>query len=78
MVQRTLIPPHFQILLRSVDSFVIDICISKFLDKAREVGKGVTVFFPSEFYDWMRSNDKEFQKRKLRENVELLKQVNDL
>lgn len=78
MVQRTLIPPHFQILLRSVDSFVIDICISKFLDKAREVGKGFTVFFPSEFYYWMRSNDKEFQKRKLRENVEQLKQVNDL
>ena len=63
---------------RYIDSFVIDICISKFLDKAREAGKSFTVFFPSEFYDWMRSNDKEFQKRKLRENVEQLKQVNDL
>ena len=48
---------------RYIDSFVIDICISKFPDKAREAGKGFTVFFPSEFYDWMRSNDKEFQKR---------------
>ena len=63
---------------RYIDSFVIDICISKFLDKAREAGKGFTVFFPSELYDWMRSNDKEFQKRWLRENVEQLKQVNDL
>ena len=48
---------------RYIDSFVIDICISKFPEKAREAGKGFTVFFPSEFHDWMRSNDKEFQKR---------------
>ena len=47
---------------RYIDSFVIDICISKFLDKAREAGKGSTVFFPSEFHDWMRSNGQRIPK----------------
>ncbi|RMX55251.1 hypothetical protein pdam_00021351 [Pocillopora damicornis] len=49
---------------RYIDSFVVDICKSKSLDKAREIGKGFTVFFPSQFYNWMRSKQ--------------LKQVNDL
>ena len=43
---------------RYIDSFVVDICKSKSLDKARDIGKGFTVFFPSQFYDWMRSSDK--------------------
>ena len=36
---------------RYINNFVIDICISKFLDEARENGKNDTVYFPTEFPD---------------------------
>lgn len=63
---------------RYIDSFVIDICISKFLDESRANGKGVTVYFPTEFYDWMSSSDKKFQQLQLREKVEQLANGDDL
>lgn len=44
-----------------IDSFVIDICISKFLDDVRENGKNDIVYFFIEFYDWMSCNGKNFQ-----------------
>ena len=55
-----------------------DICISEFLDESRAKGKSVTVYFPSEFYDWMSSSDKKFQQLQLREKVEQLANGDDL
>ena len=63
---------------RYIDSFVIDICISKFLDESRVNGKSVTVYLPTEFYDWMSSGDKKFQQLQLREKVEQLANGDDL
>jgi len=63
---------------RYIDSFVIDICISKFLDESRAIGKSVTVYFPTEFYDWMSSSDKKYQQLQLREIVEQLASGDDL
>ena len=51
---------------RYIYSFVIGICISKFLDEARENGKNDTVYFPTEFSDWMRCNDKNVEKLQLK------------
>jgi len=45
---------------RYIDSFVIDICIRKYLE-ARENGNDDTLYFPSEFYDWMKSSDRSFK-----------------
>ena len=61
-----------------IDSFVIDICISKFLDKSRANRKSVTVYFPTEFFDWMHSSDKKYQQLQLREKVEQLPNGDDL
>ena len=63
---------------RYVDSFVIDICIDKFLYEARENGINSTVYFPTEFHDWMSSDDKAFQQQQLRESVKELRNINDL
>ena len=61
---------------RYIDSFVIDICISKFLDEASASHAYVnTVYFPSEFHDWMSSNDKKFQQLRL---IEQLVNAHDL
>lgn len=46
---------------RYIDSFVIDICIGKYLEEARENGNDYTLYFPSEFYDWMKSIDRSFK-----------------
>lgn len=46
---------------RYIDSFVIDICIGKYLEEARENGNDYTLYFPSEFYDWMKSSDRSFK-----------------
>lgn len=48
---------------RYINSFVIDISISKFLDDARENGNNDIVYFPTEFYDWMSCNNKNFQQQ---------------
>lgn len=56
---------------RYVDSFIIDICISKFLDEFSIKEKNTTVYFPTEFYVWMSSNDKNFQQLQLSEVVNL-------
>ena len=63
---------------RYIDSFVIDICISKFLEESKESGNNFTVYFPTEFYDWMSSNDKQFQQHQLGERLKLLRNIDDL
>ena len=63
---------------RYIDSFVIDICISKFLEESKQSGNNFTVYFPTEFYDWMSSNDMQFQQHQLRERLKLLRNIDDL
>ena len=63
---------------RYIDSFVIDICIGKFLDEARENGKNDTVYFPTQFYDWMSCNDKNFQQLQLNETTKHISNIDDL
>lgn len=59
---------------RYVDSFLIIICIGKFLDESRESGNNFTIYFPTEFYDWMSSDDEKFQQQQLR-NIDDLQQI---
>lgn len=63
---------------RYIDSFVIDICISKFLEESKQSGNNFTVYFPTAFYDWMCSNDKQFQQHQLIEKLKLLRNIDDL
>ena len=37
-----------------------------------------TVYFSTEFHDWMSSDDKAFQQQQLRESVKELRNINDL
>lgn len=60
------------------DSFVIDICISTFLDGTRENGKNNTVYFPTEFSDWMSWSHKNFQQRQINETTKHHSDINDL
>ena len=64
---------------RYIDSFVLDTCISKFLDVSAVNETNATVYFPTDFYEWMSSNDKNFQQLQLSARVECqLADVNDL
>ena len=63
---------------RYIDSFVIDICINKILDESRSNGRNVTVYFPSEFYDWMNSDDKQFQQLQLSRMTKEIAHINNM
>ena len=63
---------------RYIDSFVIDTCISKLLDDCNVVRTNITVYFPSDFYEWMSSDNKKFQQLHLSTRVTQLAHVNDL
>ena len=54
---------------RYIDSFVIDVCIGKFIEESATQGKEDTVFFPTEFFQWMQASDKAFKLRKLEASV---------
>lgn len=63
---------------RYIDSFVVDTCISKFLGDRSVNVTNVTVYFPTDFYQWINSNDKTFQQLQLSARVEQLANINDL
>lgn len=46
---------------RYIDSFVIDICIGKYLEEVRENGNDYILYFFFEFYDWMKFSDRSFK-----------------
>ena len=63
---------------RCIESFVIGVCISKFLDDSVENAANFSVYFPTFFYNWMNSTDKKFQQQQLRERMKHLRNVDDL
>ena len=63
---------------RYIDSFVIDICIGKYLEEARENGNDDTLYFPSEFYDWMKSSNRSFKRTRVAEIASDLLSLNNL
>ena len=50
---------------RYIDSFIIDVCISKFLDESGGDGGNPTVYFPTDLFDWMTVSDRNFVKKQL-------------
>ena len=51
---------------RYIDSFVTDVCISKYIEESTICGKEETMYFPTEFLQWMQVNDKAFKIRNLK------------
>ena len=50
---------------RYIDSFVIDTCIGKYIEEAPTQGKYDTLYLPTEFFQWMESDNKAFKVRQL-------------
>ena len=50
---------------RYIDSFVIDTCIGKYIEEACTQGKYDTLYLPTEFFQWMESDNKAFKVRQL-------------
>lgn len=71
---------HLQILRWKVyiDSFVIDISIGKYLEEAKMNGNDNTLYFPLEFYDWMKAPDINFKKKRMAKTASELKNFNTL
>ena len=46
---------------RYIDSFVLDVCISKYVEEACKKGSNLSLHFPSELFCWMESTDKRFK-----------------
>lgn len=63
---------------RYIKSFVIDISLGKYLEKARTNGNENTLYFPSEVFDWMKVIDKIFKKKRVPRTVSELKNFNTL
>ena len=51
---------------RYIDSFVTDVCISKYIEESTICGKEDTMYFPTELLQWMQVNDKAFKIRNLK------------
>jgi len=54
---------------RYIDSFVIDICISKILYETWVGGRNHTVYFPIEVFLWLKSRDKTFIQKQLADTI---------
>ena len=49
---------------RYVNSFIVDISIGKYVDKARVNRNNKTLYFPTEVYEWMNSTNATFKQSK--------------
>ena len=54
---------------RYIDSFVIDVCISKYLKESYTQGREDVLYFPVEFFQWMQLDNKAFKLRQLGERA---------
>ena len=52
---------------RYIDSFVIDVSINKYIEESYSQGQEFTLYLPSEFFQWMQVQDKDFKLSKLKE-----------
>ena len=51
---------------RYIDSFVIDVCIGKYIEESNTQGRQDTLHLPTEFFQWMQVNDKAFKLAQLK------------
>ena len=57
---------------------MIDISIAKYWEEATANGKDDTLYFPTEFYDWLKSDDKHFKQMQLRKITSRLNDFSNL
>ena len=51
---------------RYIDSFVLNISISKYLEEARENGQGYDkLYFPTDCFEWLKSHNSQFKERQV-------------
>lgn len=60
---------------RWLDNFVIDICIAKFIKESKEQGTDITIYFPSELFDWLKSADEHYIQDKIRHTVSKISDI---
>ena len=46
---------------RYIDSFVIDVCITKYIEESFMQGREDTLFFPTDFFHWLNCDHKDFK-----------------
>ena len=63
---------------RYVDSFVVDVCIQKYVEEACIQGKDDTLFLPTDFFQWMETNDKTFKLSQLAAMASQITRFEDL
>lgn len=54
---------------RYIDSFVIDVSISKYIEESYLKGQEDTLYLPTDIFQWMQVQDKGFKLRKLKERA---------
>ena len=54
---------------RYIDSFVIDVSISKYIEESFSQGQHFTLYLPTEFFQWMQVQDKDFKLQKIKERA---------
>ena len=61
-----------------IDSFTINVCISKFTDDNRNDGKDETIYSLSDFSAWMKQPDEDLKKKQLGAITKKLANANNL
>lgn len=51
---------------RYIDGFIIDVSISKYIEASTTLGREDTLYFPTEFFQWMQVGDRAFKLGKLK------------
>ncbi len=63
---------------RYIDGFIIDVSIGKHLEESTLLGREGTLYFPTEFFQWMRARDRAFKVEKLKARASRLTVLADL
>ena len=63
---------------RYIDCFLVDVCISKFVEEARIQGGDETLFLPTDFFQWMQTDDRTFKLSQLTAKTSQMSKFNDL
>lgn len=63
---------------RYIDSFVIDVCVGKFVAESIAQGQNDTISFPTEFFQWMMVKDKPFKIKELKAHASQIAQLDNL
>ena len=63
---------------RYIDSFVIDVCIGKYIEESTTQWKEDTLHLPTEFFQWMQVNDKAFKLAQLKVRASCIATFNNV